>query len=219
MTNFDPNMLKVYLVGGTQDVGNAPDRFLHDVETALQADVTAFQYREKDGSQLSKTEITNMAVKLRKLTQRYHVPYFIDDDEELALQVGADGVHVGQKDQRIEKVIQRAAGKLLIGYSCNTAAEIAKANHLAAVDYVGTGPVFPTNSKGDADPAIGTEQLAQLNTASHHPMVAIGGISHNNLAAVLNTGVAGVAVISMILGSQDISQGPSGRCGLPILTK
>lgn len=107
----------------------------------------------------------------------------------------------------------------MIGYSCNTAAEIAKANHLAAVDYVGTGPVFPTNSKGDADPAIGTEQLAQLNTASHHPMVAIGGISHNNLAAVLNTGVAGVAVISMILGSQDISQGPSGRCGLPILTK
>ena len=93
----------------------------------------------------------------------------------------------------------------MIGYSCNTAAEIAKANRLAAVDYVGTGPVFPTNSKGDADPAIGVGQLAQLNAASQHPMVAIGGISRDNLNAVLNTGVAGVAVISMILGSQDIT--------------
>lgn len=205
MVAFDSNMLKVYLVGGTQDVGNDPDRFFHDVEEALQAGVTAFQYREKDGSQLSKEATTDMAMRLRKLTRQYHVPYFIDDNEELALQVGADGVHVGQKDQRIEEVIQRAAGKLLIGYSCNTAAEIAKANRLSAVDYVGIGPVFPTNSKGDADPAIGTDKLAQLNAASQHPMVAIGGISHDNLAAVLNTGVAGVAVISMILGSQDIT--------------
>lgn len=205
MTAFDSNMLKVYLVGGTQDVGNDPERFLRDVEAALKAGVTAFQYREKDGSQLSKAATIDMAMRLRKLTHQYYVPYFIDDDEELALKVGADGVHVGQKDQRIEEVIQRAAGKLLIGYSCNTAAEIAKANRLAAVDYVGTGPVFPTNSKGDADPAIGVVKLAQLNAAGQHPMVAIGGISRDNLNAVLNTGVAGVAVISMILGSQDIT--------------
>lgn len=205
MTAFDSNMLKVYLVGGTQDVGNDPERFLRDVETAFKAGVTAFQYREKDGSQLSKAATIDMAIRLRKLTHQYYVPYFIDDDEERALKVGADGVHIGQKDQRIEEVIQRAAGKLLIGYSCNTAAEITKANRLAAVDYVGTGPVFPTNSKGDADPAIGVGQLAQLNAASQHPMVAIGGISRDNLNAVLNTGVAGVAVISMILGSQDIT--------------
>lgn len=205
MTAFDSNMLKVYLVGGTQDVGNDPERFLCDVEAALKAGVTAFQYREKDGSQLSKAATIDIAMRLRKLTHQYYVPYFIDDDEELVLKVGADGVHVGQKDQRIEEVIQRAAGKLLIGYSCNTAAEIAKANRLAAVDYVGTGPVFPTNSKGDADPAIGVGQLAQLNAASQHLMVAIGGISRDNLNAVLNTGVAGVAVISMILGSQDIT--------------
>ncbi|MGN1283258.1 MAG: thiamine phosphate synthase [Limosilactobacillus sp.] len=205
MTAFDPNMLRVYLVGGTQDTGNDPERFLCDVETALKAGVTAFQYREKDGSQLDRAATVEMAHRLRQLTHQYHVPYFIDDDEELALQVGADGVHVGQKDQRIEEVIRRAAGKLLIGYSCNTAAEIAKANRLAAVDYVGTGPVFPTNSKGDADPAIGVDQLARLNAASQHPVVAIGGISQVNLTDVLNTGVAGVAVISMILGSHDIA--------------
>lgn len=205
MTVFDPNMLRVYLVGGTQDTGNDPDRFLRDVETALKAGVTAFQYREKDGSQLNHVETVQLARRLRKLTRQYQVPYFIDDDEELALQVEADGVHVGQKDQRIEEVIQRAGGKLLIGYSCNTAAQIAKVNRLSAVDYIGAGPVFPTNSKGDADPAIGVDQLKQLNTASQHPMVAIGGISQANLADVLNTGVAGVAVISMILGSSDIA--------------
>lgn len=205
MTVFDPNMLRVYLVGGTQDTGNDPDRFLRDVETALKAGVTAFQYREKDGSQLNHVETVQLARRLRKLTRQYQVPYFIDDDEELALQVEADGVHVGQKDQRIEEVIQRAGGKLLIGYSCNTVAQIAKANRLSAVDYIGAGPVFPTNSKGDADPAIGVDQLKQLNTASQHPMVAIGGISQANLADVLNTGVAGVAVISMILGSSDIA--------------
>ncbi|HJA27087.1 MAG TPA: thiamine phosphate synthase [Candidatus Limosilactobacillus intestinigallinarum] len=202
---FDPNMLRVYLVGGTQDVGNDPDRFLHDVEVALAAGVTAFQYREKDGSQLDHAATVKMATRLRDLTRHYRVPYFIDDDEELALQVGADGVHVGQKDQRIETVIRRAAGQLMIGYSCNTAAEIAKANRLAAVDYVGAGPVFPTTSKADADPALGLGELARLNIASQHPLVAIGGISQANLAATLKTGVAGVAVISMILGSHDIA--------------
>lgn len=209
---FEPHMLHVYLVGGTQDVGNDSDRFLHDVETAFQAGVTAFQYREKDGSQLDQAATVKMATRLRDLTRRYHVPYFIDDDEELALQVGADGVHVGQKDQRIETVIQRAAGQLLIGYSCNTLAEIARANQLAAVDYVGAGPVFPTNSKTDADPALGLAQLAQLQAASHHPLVAIGGISPANLIATLQTGVAGVAVISMILGSTDITNTVEEMC-------
>lgn len=153
MMKFAPNILKFYLVGGSQDVGKDPDHFLYDVETALAAGVTAFQYREKGGSRLDHAATVKMATRLRNLTRQYRVPYFIDDDEELALQVGADGVHVGQKDQRIETVIRWAAGKLMIGYSCNTAAEIARANQLPAVDYVGAGPVFPTNSKADADPA------------------------------------------------------------------
>ncbi|MFR0771278.1 MAG: thiamine phosphate synthase [Limosilactobacillus pontis] len=109
MMKFNPKILRVYLVGGTQDVDNDPERFLHDVEIALQAGVTAFQYREKDGSQLNRAATPRWPP-----ATRTHPPiprsYFIDDDEELALQVGADGVHVGQKDQRIETVIQRAGG-------------------------------------------------------------------------------------------------------------
>lgn len=206
MMKFNSQMLRAYLVGGTQDTNNDPARFIKDVETAFKAGVTAFQYREKGHSQLDDDARLELARQLRQLTRQYHVPYFIDDDEELALQVNADGVHVGQKDQRIEKVIQRAGGQLIIGYSCNTIDEIAKANRLADVAYVGTGPVFPTNSKSDADPAIGLKKLAQLNTASAHPMVAIGGINQDNLAATLKTGVAGIAVISMILGSHDITK-------------
>ena len=205
MMKFDPSMLQVYLVGGSQDVGNDPDRFLHDVQVALAAGITAFQYREKGDSRLDRAATIQLATQLRELTSQYQVPYFIDDDEELALQVGADGVHVGQKDQRIETVIRRAAGQLMIGYSCNTAAEIIRANQLSAVDYVGAGPVFPTNSKADADPVLGLNELTRLNAASHHPLVAIGGISLANLAATLQTGVAGVAVISMILASSDIA--------------
>lgn len=166
---FNPAMLHIYLVGGTQDVNHDPALFLQKAEMAMQAGITAFQYREKGSSTLTATEKLTMAKKLRQLTRYYRLPLFIDDDERLALTVEADGVHVGQKDQRIEEVINQAAGKLIIGYSCNTPAEIEKANRLAAVDYVGTGPVFPTASKADADPALGIEKLRQLNAASAHP--------------------------------------------------
>lgn len=203
---FEPTMLRAYLVGGSQDTHHAPAELLTKTEEALQAGITAFQYREKGSSNLSADQRLKLAQQLRELTRHYRVPFFIDDDEELALAVGADGVHVGQKDQRIEQVIQRAQGKLMIGYSCNRPAQIEKANQLAAVDYIGSGPVFPTQSKADADPALGLSRLALLNCLSEQPVVAIGGITADNIAATLATGVAGAAVISMVFQSDDISQ-------------
>lgn len=203
---FNSKMLQAYLVGGTQDTHHDPNEFLQRVELAMQSGITAFQYREKGDSHLSRQERLEMAQRLRKLTYHYQIPYFIDDDEKLALQVGADGVHVGQKDQKIETVIRRAAGQLMIGYSCNTPSEIEKANHLMAVDYVGSGPVFPTNSKADADPVLGLTKLHQLVQASHHPIVAIGGLNPDNIKATAKTGVAGGAVISMIMQSNNIPE-------------
>ena len=143
---FEPTMLRAYLVGGSQDTHHDPAELLTKTEEALQAGITAFQYREKGSSNLSADQRLKLAEQLRELTRHYRVPFFIDDDEELALAVRADGVHVGQKDQRIEQVIQRAQGKLMIGYSCNRPVQIEKANQLAAVDYIGSGPVFPTQS-------------------------------------------------------------------------
>lgn len=202
---FNPHMLETYLVGGSQDVHHDPQELVKRVTCALQAGITAFQYREKGSSILSQGERYNLAKQLRQLTRQYQVPFFIDDDEELALAVGADGVHVGQKDQRIEEVIDRARGKLIIGYSCNQLAQVKKAN-LLPVDYIGSGPIFVTQSKGDADPAIGLTKLKELVTTSAHPVVAIGGLNRDNIKATAATGVAGLSVISMILQSPNIEQ-------------
>lgn len=200
---FNPHMLEVYLVGGTQDVNNNPAAFLDRVKQALKSGITAFQYREKGTSKLTADEKAGIARELRELTREYGVPLLIDDDEELALKVGADGGHVGQKDCWIEEVIQRAHDKLIIGYSCNQVDQVKKANSLS-IDYIGSGPVFTTHSKDDADPAIGLVKLKQLVSLSNHPVVAIGGINSTNMVQTLATGVAGLSVISMVLQSRDI---------------
>lgn len=202
---FNPDLLKAYLVGGTQDTNHDPHLFFTKVEQAMKAGITAFQYREKGSSHLNNEERLAMGRQLRHLTAKYQIPLFIDDDEELALAVNADGVHVGQKDQRIEQVIHRGQGKLMIGYSCNTLSQVQRANQLDAVDYLGSGPVFPTQSKADADPAIGLTGLKGIVKSSVHPVVAIGGITVQNCSSVLKTGVTGIAVISMVLDSDDIN--------------
>ncbi|WP_076461293.1 thiamine phosphate synthase [Limosilactobacillus caccae] len=201
---FNSQMLQVYLVGGSQDVNHDVDQFLAKVEQALEAGITAFQYREKGKSTLTMAQRVDLGLKLRELCTRYAVPLIVDDDYRLAQQINADGVHVGQGDTDIETVSTAVGEQMFIGYSCNTPAEIATANKLDDVDYIGCGPVFATSSKDDADPAIGIDQLAALNAKSQHPLVAIGGITEDNLQEVHDSGVAGIAVISMIFQSADL---------------
>lgn len=204
--NFDPKMLRVYLVGGTQDTHHDSYEFLEKVQEAMKAGITAFQYREKDSSTMTDDAKLVMARRLVEMGNRYSVPIFIDDDVKMALRVGADGVHVGQSDEQIHQVIKDAADKLIIGYSCNTEDEIKQANQLKEVDYIGCGPVFETGSKPDADPVIGLKKLAELNQLSKHPLVAIGGITEDNMADTVKTGVSGLSMISMVLGSSDITK-------------
>lgn len=147
-----------------------------------------------------------MARRLVEMGNRYSIPILIDDDVQMALRVGADGVHVGQDDEKIEQVIKEVASKLIIGYSCNTAAEVEKANQLSAIDYLGCGPVFETTSKVDADSALGLTKLKELNKLSTHPLVAIGGLSLENIPEVLKTGVAGLSMISLVLNSKNITE-------------
>ena len=123
----------------------------------------------------------------------------------MAQTINADGIHVGQKDQRVEQVLAAVGNIMFIGYSCNQPAQIEHANQLP-VAYVGSGPIFPTGSKNDADPAMGLEKLHELVTISTHPIVAIGGISEANMQSTLETGVAGLSMISMILQSPDIKK-------------
>ena len=170
------------------------------VEAAMQAGITAFQYREKGTSTLSKAETLALGQQVRELATKYGVPLFIDDDLELAAAIKADGIHVGQKDQLLAAV----GDQLMVGYSCNTAAQVAHANQLN-VDYIGTGPVFPTISKDDAGSALGVDGLADFVEQSAYPVVAIGGISLDNVGATLTSGCAGLSMISMVLGADDVA--------------
>lgn len=200
-------MLKAYLVGGSQDTQGRPDQLLAKVELALQNGITMFQYREKGPGALTGAARVQLGHRLRALCRQYDCPFVVDDDLALASELGADGIHVGQRDQGIEAVLTAAqAAGLFVGYSCATAAQVARANQLAGVAYVGSGPVFPTISKEDADPALGVAGLAALVAQSRHPVVAIGGLNATNLATVWTTGVAGTAVISLVLGAHDVAK-------------
>lgn len=204
---FETTMLKAYLVGGSQDTQGRPDQLLAKVEVALQNGITMFQYREKGPGALTGVARIQLGRRLRALCRQYDCPFVVDDDLALASELGADGIHVGQRDQGIEAVLAAAqAAGLFVGYSCATAGQLARANQLAGVAYVGSGPVFPTTSKADADPALGVAGLAALVAQSRHPVVAIGGLNATNLATVWTTGVAGTAVISLVLGAHDVAK-------------
>jgi thiamine-phosphate pyrophosphorylase len=116
---------------------------------------------------------------------------------DLALAIHAEGIHVGQKDEKIESVLKRVQGSMIVGLSCNTEAQVKQANQLDGIDYLGTGTVFETTSKADAGAALGVAKLQELVELSRYPIVAIGGITLDNLPETMATGVKGFAAISM----------------------
>ena len=200
---LEPTQVRAYFVCGTQDV---PGQDLNVVvQMALDAGITAFQYRDKGNSQLTTAERFALGQQLRERCAQAHVPFIVDDDVELALALQADGVHVGQKDDRVSQVIQRVANQMFVGLSCSTLAEVQTANQLEGIAYLGSGPIFPTTSKVDADPVVGLAGLQQLVVAAKCPVVAIGGITVAQLPAIAATGAAGAAVISMLTRSPDMA--------------
>lgn len=199
---FNAQQLGVYFVAGTQDVP-AGERLTDILAIAIAAGITAFQYREKGPHALTGARRESLGRQLRQQCSVANIPFFVDDDLQLALTLEADGIHVGQTDQAIEKVIQ-SAPNLIIGYSCHTPSQIAHANQLANIDYIGSGPIYPTVSKADADPAIGVTGLTNLVALSRVPVVAIGGINLQNVDQVATSGCAGTAIISAITQANDI---------------
>ncbi|WP_086349370.1 thiamine phosphate synthase [Candidatus Enterococcus clewellii] len=195
--------LPIYLIAGTQDIveGTLPEL----LEQALQAGITCFQLREKGlGSLEDSKSRRSLAIDCQKLCRSYDVPFIINDDVALALDIGADGVHVGQDDQAIDEVLGLFPNKI-VGLSCYDEKEIELANQLVGISYYGIGPVFGTISKADAKPPIGVERLAELAKRSKRPAVAIGGISTENFKEIQTTTVAGCAVISAITRSADLT--------------
>lgn len=206
MTPSQIEKLAVYFIAGTQDL-TADQQLPVLLEAAIKAGVTAFQFREKGpGSLEYRAGKYELALKLQEICRKHQVLFFINDDVPLALRLQADGVHVGQTDQPITEVIKDCQGKLLIGLSCHNPSEITQANQLAAVSYIGLGPVFTTNSKADALPALGTRTFTQLSQQSIKPIVAIGGLTVKNSQKLAKEPIAGLAVISAITQSVDLNQ-------------
>ncbi|GAA9699380.1 thiamine phosphate synthase [Helicobacter pylori] len=206
---FDANCLKLMFVAGSQDFyhikGGKNDRInalLDALELALQSKITAFQFRQKGDLALQDPiEIKRLALECQKLCQKYGVPFIVNDEVKLALELKADGVHVGQEDMAIEEVITLCQKHQFIGLSVNTLEQALKARHLDGVAYLGVGPIFPTQSKKDKQ-VVGVELLKKIKDSGvKKPLVAIGGITMHNASQLREYG--GIAVISTIAQAKD----------------
>ncbi len=189
-----------HIKGGKNDRINA---LLETLELALQSQITAFQFRQKGDLALQDPiEIKQLAIKCQKLCQKYGVPFIVNDEVQLALELKADGVHVGQEDMAIEEVITLCKKHQFIGLSVNTLEQALKARHLDAVAYLGVGPIFPTPSKKDAKQVVGVELLKKIRDSGvKKPLIAIGGITTDNASKIQK--FSGIAVISAITQAKD----------------
>lgn len=169
------------------------------VEDAIKGRVTVVQIREKD---IKTLDFYNVAKKIKDVTDKYNIPLIINDRIDIALAINTDGVHLGQDDMPCS-IARRILGKdKIIGISASTLEEALKAEKDGA-DYIGVGAIFSTNTKKDADD-VSIETLKEIKRKVSIPVVAIGGINRENVTLLKETNIDGVAVISDILGREDI---------------
>ena len=166
---------------------------------SLDGGVTFLQLREKD---LDDENFLKEAIELKELCKEYKVPFVINDNVDIAIKMDADGVHVGQSDMEAGDVRAKLGPDKIIGVSAQTVEQAILAEKRGA-DYLGVGAVFPTGSKDDAD-EISHETLKAICEAVSIPVVAIGGITLDNMPQLKGSGICGVAVISAIYAKEDI---------------
>ncbi len=171
------------------------------VEEAIKGGVTCVQLREKE---LDDTEFLSEANEIKKLCKRYDVPFIVNDNVDVALKCGADGIHVGQHDMKLEKVRALTGGKMIVGVSAQTV-EQAKEAEKNGADYLGVGAMFSTGTKPDADD-VSYETLKAICAAVSIPVVAIGGINKGNIMQLSGSGADGVALVSAIFSAEYIEK-------------
>ena len=171
------------------------------VEAALKGGVTCVQLREKE---LDETAFLQEAKELCALCRRYGVPFLVNDNVEIAIACGADGIHVGQEDLAAGEVRRRVGENMILGVSVHTVEEACQAVRDGA-DYLGLGAVFPTNTKTDVE-QMSNETLRAICDAVDVPIVAIGGINQGNILKLAGSGVDGVALVSAIFSAEDIER-------------
>ncbi|MEI3381072.1 MAG: thiamine phosphate synthase [Dorea sp.] len=169
------------------------------VEKTLEGGTTFVQLREKE---LDEEHFLEEAKEIKKLCAKYNVPFVINDNVEIALEMDADGVHVGQSDMEAGDVRAKLGPDKIIGVSAQTVEQALLAQERGA-DYLGVGAVFHTDSKADAAD-VDHETLKAICEAVDIPVIAIGGISKDNVGELAGSGICGIAVISAIFAEKDI---------------
>lgn len=172
-----------------------------DVELALKGGTTMLQLREK---KLDEENFYKEAVEIKALCKKYRVPFIINDNVELAKKVDADGVHVGQNDMVAQDVRAIIGPDKILGVSTQTVEEAILAEKMGA-DYLGVGAVFPTGSKDDCW-VLSHDLCRDICSAVKIPVVAIGGITKDNIRELKGLGFAGISVISAIFAQKNIEE-------------
>lgn len=200
--NCDKKDLLLYAVTDRAWLG---DKTLSwQVEESLKGGATMIQLREKH---LDHEHFLKEAKEIKELCRKYQVPFLINDDVDLAVEVDADGVHVGQHDMEAGEVRKKIGPNHILGVSAQTVEQALLAQQ-AGADYLGVGAVFPTGTKDDAD-AVSIQTLGEICHAVNIPVVAIGGIGQHNVMQLAGSGICGIAVVSAIYAQPDIQNAAS----------
>lgn len=170
------------------------------VEDSIKGGVSIVQLREKF---VDDETFLKIAKEVQKITKKYNIPLIINDNVKIAKEIDAEGVHIGQSDKPLEETRKILGKDKIIGVSVGSLDEALKAQKGGA-DYLGIGTIFYTGTKKDINEPLGIEKLKTIVENISIPSVAIGGIHLDNIEEVMKTGVNGVAVISEILGKEDI---------------
>ena len=186
----------VYLVTDHRD--KTDEEFLNIIEEAIKGGTTIVQLREKTAST---KDFYQLALKVKEITSEYEVPLLINDRIDIALAVDSEGVHIGQDDMPADIAREIIGDDKILGVSASTVEEAKKAE-IDGADYIGSGAVFPTSTKDDAD-SVSKAQLKEIVDSIDIPVVAIGGITLENADTLKDTGISGFSVVSAIMSAKD----------------
>lgn len=193
----DKKTMLLYAVTDRAWVGK--QSLYEQVESALKGGVTCVQLREKE---LDEEEFLKEAIEIAKLCKQYDVPFFVNDNVDIAIQCHADGIHVGQEDMKASLVREKVGHDMMIGVSVHTVEEALEAVRNGA-DCLGVGAMFSTSTKDNVQ-VLSKETVRNICDAVDVPVVAIGGISKTNISELRGSGVDGIAVVSAIFAAENI---------------
>ncbi|MDP6265965.1 MAG: thiamine phosphate synthase [Candidatus Woesearchaeota archaeon] len=196
MKNFDFNNKLYVITESTISKGRNNEEIVRE---AIKGGAEIIQLREKD---LDKNKIKNEAIRLLKICRENNVLFIVNDYVDVALEIGADGVHLGQTDMSISEARKVCRNKLIIGLSTHSVEQAIKADK-EDVDYITIGPIYKTRAK---DFTVGTEIIKEFVSKVEKPVIAIGGINKNNIDEVLKQGIKSVAVISAVVSAENVKE-------------